>query len=155
MLDITIARSTIRSALEAICLWSQAAEDLVLGTGAHESHYEYLQQIGGPALGYWQMEPATHDSLHVNFLAYRPALSLAVTALLNGAPVSSSALVTNIPYAAAMCRVRYYDSDYPLPQAGDIEGYAAMWKSVYNSVEGAGTVQEFLDDWQTYIGTNS
>ena len=50
----------IRPALRALDLWSPAAEDLVLGTAAQESGLAYLRQIGGgPALGLWQIEPAT------------------------------------------------------------------------------------------------
>lgn len=152
MITVPAAQSIIRSALQSLGLWSQAAEDLVLGTGAQESQYKYTQQLGhGPALGYWQMETATHDDCWNNFLKYRPALAEDVKAFLNGTPVSASALVDNVPYAAAMCRVRYYRVSAPLPAAGDVEGYARYWKSWYNSSAGAGTVDEFIANWNRLV----
>jgi len=52
----------VRPVLRVMSAWSQPAEDLVMGTAAQESRLTYLRQLGGgPALGLWQMEPATHD----------------------------------------------------------------------------------------------
>ena len=65
----------IRPALEKLSLWSLSAEELVLGTAIVESGLTYLKQHGdGPALGLWQVEPATHDDLYTNFLNFRPEL---------------------------------------------------------------------------------
>ena len=65
----------IRPALEKLSLRSLSAEELVLGTAIVESGLTYLKQHGdGPALGLWQVEPATHDDLYTNFLNYRPEL---------------------------------------------------------------------------------
>ena len=59
----------IRPALTKINLWSRSAEELVLGTAIVESGLTYLKQRGeGPALGLWQIEPATHEDLYTNFL---------------------------------------------------------------------------------------
>ena len=65
----------IRPALEAIDLYSKAAEELLLGTAIQESRLVYLKQIGGgPALGLFQMEPATELDLVKNYIWYRPEL---------------------------------------------------------------------------------
>ena len=151
MISVQNAQATISETLRALGLWSQAAEDLVLGTGAQESQYKYTQQLGGgPALGYWQMETATHDDCWSDFLKYRPALADDVKSLLNGAPISASAMVANIPYAAAMCRIRYYRVRDPLPAAGDIAGYANYWKQFYNG-PGKGTPDEFIANWNGIV----
>ena len=56
-------------------MWSTAAEELVLGTAIVESSLIYISQHGaGPALGLWQVEPATHDDLYANYLSYRQEL---------------------------------------------------------------------------------
>jgi hypothetical protein len=69
----------VRPALESINLWSQQAEDLVMGTAAQESRLIYLRQLGnGPALGLFQMEPATHNDIWVNFLRWKPSWQNAV-----------------------------------------------------------------------------
>ena len=73
--SIHLLDRVIAPALEKIGLWSRAAEELVLGTAIIESGLTYLKQHGdGPALGLWQVEPATHDDLYTNFLNYRPEL---------------------------------------------------------------------------------
>ena len=65
----------IKPALTKINLWSRSAEELILGTAIVESGLTYLKQHGdGPALGLWQVEPATHEDLYTNFLNYRPEL---------------------------------------------------------------------------------
>ena len=155
-IDVTTARTAIRAALQTIGEWSQAAEDLVLGTFIQESRLEYTQQLGGgPALGYCQMEPFTHDSLWANFLAYKEPLAAAIKALIAPAEPTAALLQTSVAYDAVMCRVRYLDAPGALPLAGDIEGYANYWKANYNTAGGAGTVQEFLDNWQRFIGSGS
>ena len=68
-----LRKDIVRPAIEKIGLWSQEAEDLLIGTAAQESHLgTYLRQLGdGPALGIFQMEPATHNDIHENFLRYK------------------------------------------------------------------------------------
>lgn len=154
-IDISTARSTIHTTLQTIGLWSQSAEDLILGIGAQESNYQYVQQMGGgPALGYWQMEPATHDDIWANYLHYRAPLAGKIEGLLQGSPVSASAMITNLPYAIGMARVKLLRVPEPFPLPGDIEGYAAYWKQWWNTPEGAGTVDEFLNNWHRFIGAS-
>ena len=75
MLASQMLSLVIRPALEKLSLWSLSAEELVLGTAIVESGLTYLKQHGdGPALGLWQVEPATHDDLYTNFLNFRPEL---------------------------------------------------------------------------------
>ena len=91
MLHVRSARSfspsefleqVIRPALQAIDLDSLAAEQLLLATALQESDLRNTVQMGGgPALGYFQMEPATHDDIWANFLRYRGALAGKVRAL--------------------------------------------------------------------------
>ena len=79
---VQLRREVLRPTLRYLELWSPAAENLVIGTAAHESGgCRYLTQIGGPALGLYQIEPATHDDLWTNFLAYRVELRAKTAAL--------------------------------------------------------------------------
>jgi hypothetical protein len=63
MLNVASIRTqVIYPALNKMGMWSEAAGELVLGTAIVESNHTYLKQHGdGPALGLWQVEPATHD----------------------------------------------------------------------------------------------
>ena len=135
----------IRPALEKLSLWSLSAEELVLGTAIVESGLTYLKQHGdGPALGLWQIEPATHDDLYTNFLNYRPELGSKLIELRAAGLSLDENLATNLMYGAAVCRLCYYRKPDALPEAGDIEGQASFWKQHYNTIFGAGTVSKYV-----------
>jgi len=135
----------IRPALKKLKLWSPSAEELVLGTAIVESGLTYLKQHGdGPALGLWQVEPATHDDLYTNFLNYRPELGSKLIELRAAGLSLDENLATNLMYGAAVCRLCYYRKPDALPEAGDIEGQAAFWKQHYNTIFGAGTVSKYV-----------
>ena len=69
-LDATqLARYIIRPTLEYIGWRSPASERLVLGTAITESRLRFIRQLGsGPALGIYQMEPATFRDINANYL---------------------------------------------------------------------------------------
>ena len=143
----------IDSALQTIGLYSKIASDLVLGTAMHESMLEYLHQIGaGPALGLWQMEPATHDDCWTNFLQYHPGLAMDVSSL-TGGKHSSDLLISNLAYGAAMCRVRYFRAPEPLPSTSDALLLTQCWKQIYNTPQGAGTVDGALQAFTDAVNT--
>jgi hypothetical protein len=139
----------VRPACQRIGLWSQSAENIVLGTGLTESGYAYLDQtIGGPGpgFGFWQMEKATHDDLWTNYLPGQPGalrdtlLQMAGHFPLKFPPVQ--VLHWNLLYAAAMCRIHYKRVRELLPAAGDYVAMAAYWKRWYNTPAGKGTVEK-------------
>ena len=135
----------IRPALEKLSLWSLSAEELVLGTAIVESGLTHLKQHGdGPALGLWQVEPATHDDLYTNFLNYRPELGSKLIELRAAGLSLDENLATNLMYGAAVCRLCYYRKPDALPEAGDIEGQGQYWKTHYNTPLGKGTVTKYV-----------
>lgn len=147
----------VRPALRHIDAWSSAAENLVMGTAAQESNLIYLKQLGGgPALGLWQMEPDTHLDIWDNYLAYRPELASSVRDLAGrywpGAfEDPATEMVTNLAYAAAMCRIHYKRVPEALPDADNMRGLAKYWKQHYNTVGGSGSVGEFLGNYNRVI----
>ena len=138
--------------LKRLELWSLAAEQLVLATGLHESNLFYLRQMHmGPALSFFQMEPASHDDIHTNYLEYHPELASKVASTTSYWPKGAAQLTTNMAYACAMCRVHYYRSSRPLPPEGDAFRMGEMWKAVYNTKLGAGTVPSFVLTFDEYV----
>lgn len=142
----------IRPALAAIGLDGPDAEQLLLGTALQESALRnYRQEGGGPALGYFQMEPEDHDDIWANFLAGRKDLAGRMRSLL---PVrvqpSADQLIPYPHYAAAMCRVHYLRVPAPIPT--DLAGQAAYYKAHYNTPAGAATTAEYLANWQAAMG---
>lgn len=136
-----IKRQIIAPTLKEIGLYSDTALDLVTGTGLVESGFRVtVQSGGGPALGWFQMEPATHDDCWANYLRYRPELAHAVSSLCHDEKPSASLLQSNPAYAAAMCRVKYLRVPAPLPSPSDSIALCQYWKQHYNTVAGAGQV---------------
>lgn len=150
-----LRQHVIRPACEAIGLHSPAAEELLLGTACQESKCgTFLKQLGvGPALGIFQMEPATYKDLWANFLSGRPELAQKLRWMApdhDEQPPHAAEMVWNLRYAAAMARVHYYRVKDPLPAAGDIAAQAAYWKRFYNTPKGAGTEAEYLNNWRRF-----
>ena len=142
----------VRPALLLTDLWSREAEELLLGTAAAESQLRYVRQIGGgPALGLFQMEPATHRDCWENYLRYRPELAARIDRLALPGMGRLDQLCGNHLYAAAMARVKYLRDPHPLPEASDVPAMAKMWKRVYNSSAGAGTVEHFVAMYRALI----
>lgn len=150
MLHIQQFRTTVvRPVLQAVGVHSPAAEHLVLGTALQESNLHYLRQLGdGPALGLYQMEPATHDDIWQNYLAYREGLRDRVSSFLVEGRDRAEQLVWNLAYATVMCRVHYLRVPAPLPDAADIRGLAVYWKQHYNTPLGRGTPEEFVEKFE-------
>src|SRR3546814_2659167 len=99
-----LLRHVIRPTLERIGLYSPAAANLLLGTALTESTIggaTCLVQRGGPALGVYQIEPATHRVCWQNFLVYRDGLRSKIYVLMvaRQGPAPDAEMVWNIAYA--------------------------------------------------------
>jgi len=128
---------------------SPSAEILLLATACHESHCgEYLVQNGGPALGYMQIEPATHDDIYDNFLAYRPAMFEMMQTIASDR--LHERLIWDLRYSTAIARLVYWRTPYALPHRDDIAAMAATWKRDFNTDKGRGTPEKFMADWRRY-----
>ena len=136
-------------------MWSPAAENLIMGTAAHESGgLKHLRQIGGgPALGVFQIEPATALDTWHSYLSLRPKLENLVSELMWPWPEATitNQLIWHPAYAAAVVRLIFWRDPHPLPEPDDILGLAQYWKRVYNSEKGKGTVKQFIRDYNLYV----
>jgi hypothetical protein len=137
-------RDLIIRTLGEIELYSPAATNLLLGTAAQESAFgtHLVQMGGGPAVGAFQMEPATFAWLQAKFR--------------NGygryaANAKAQDMEHDLKLAIIMCRLRYYVAPDALPEAGNVPALAVMWKKVYNTPKGAGTIQEFIANYKKYV----
>lgn len=138
------------SALEPEIPHSEAAVELLMLTAAQESKLgTYIQQIKGPALGVFQIEPATHDDLVQTFLKTRPTLIQKVKDIAGVDHFNSRLLKFNLAYSIIIARLVYYRKPSPLP-AYDIDALAAYWKKHYNTYLGAGTKEEAIENYRRY-----
>jgi hypothetical protein len=151
---VQLLEYVIRPVLKGLGLHSEAAERLVLGTACAESDCgRWLRQKeDGVALGIYQMEPATHLDIWINFLQYKPVLANKViswsTAVAPDVPEPRE-MVGNLNYATAMCRVHYLRDPEPIPDT--LPEQAEYWKRVYNTHLGAGTADGYIKKWRRFI----
>jgi hypothetical protein len=119
------------------------AVNLLAGTILVESSGVYLKQLGsGPAMGLLEMEPTTEADCWDNFLAYNPELAEIVSKMVAPIPDRLTQLETNLTYAVAMARIKYYRAPDPLPAFDDAIGLANYHKNFYNTSGGATLVAQ-------------
>ena len=157
MFDLSQFRSYVAiPALTSIQLHSLESEQQVLGTCAQESRFgTFLHQQGkGPALGIYQMEPITFNSLMDDYLKYKPKLLdlIMTTCRFNRAPVSDQ-LIHNLFFATIMCRVHYLRTEErtktTIPTT--LAGQADYWDKYYNvdPIKDA-RVPEYIGNYNKY-----
>jgi hypothetical protein len=143
----------IERVIRDLNMHSRAAVHLLLGTAAQESGFgTYLRQVGGgPALGVFQMEPATERDIWQHWLDFREDLAFEVWATSGVSCSNFRALESNIAYQIAMARIHYRRVKEPLPPHNDISGLARYWKRHYNTPEGKGAEKEFVENYKKYV----
>jgi len=147
-----LRKHVIRPALECLSpqiQYSPVAENLLMGTASQESNLIYLKQLGGgPAVGLFQMEPATYEDIWEHYLNRKANLAAKLLSMCPDQKVpDASYMAGNLFFAAAMCRVHYYRKPDPLPK-NDPFSLGQYWKKFYNTVHGAGTVDEFIENYK-------
>ena len=144
-------KELVDDVLKKCGLYSEEAAELVFLTGLVESKYKYIKQVGGPARGFFQVEPFTAWDICVNYLAYRRTEAMHYAKKLNleedlliypTEELMEELLEENIAVGILLCRLKYYRVPHPLPK--DTDGMAAYWKQFYNA-GGKGTVKHFLE----------
>ena len=127
---------------------SDSADLLSLCTAAIESDCGYYikQNDGGPALGIWQMEPATHEDIWGNCDAIinGEVISEVMAWSIDGSSNTDNDLINSPKYACAMARLKYSMDSNPLPKVtgNRKEDERALWlyyKRVYNTPLGKST----------------
>lgn len=152
MMDKKQLKQLIQSTLKDIGLYSDDAVNLILGTIAQESAFgKYIKQLGnGPALGICQMEPNTYNCIVDNYLFHKMDLASRIEETCQCLlPDNYEALQWNLKLSICMCRVHYLRKPEALPN--DLAGYAAYWKKHYNTYLGAGTKEEYINNYNKYI----
>jgi len=137
--------------LKGIDLYSEYAVELLLGTAAQESRMGiYIKQLNnGPALGIFQMEPATFKDIVQSYLSRKPELSEKIKIISGVDCYKEEYLEWNISFAICMSRVFYLRIPKEIPE--DLPGQAGYWKKYYNTYLGMGTEEEYIKNYNAYI----
>ena len=137
-------KEIVEYALYKVDSYSDDALALVVRTGMAESGYRALKGYGegNPAIGFWQIDPATMNVMMKNNIHYRSNYKKNLISLgMNFEKDTTMSVMSNMAVQAALCRLHYRRDKDPLPSWDDLEGQASYWKRVYNTVEGRGTVE--------------
>ena len=139
-------------AYSGLIKYSPAAEDLLIATACAESQCgHYIRQETndgyGPAMGVYQMEPATAHDIYRSWIKYRPSLYFYYDKF--------SGNLYCMEYATFMARVHYYRVSEALPAHNpNIDVYLTSlgeyWKKYYNTEKGAGTIAGFIKKCEKY-----
>ncbi len=144
----------IRPALHKLELYSEAAEELLVGTALQESLAgTYLEQLGEgiQARGLFQMEENTFYKLHAWYKNRKPMYLERVIKTLGYKDFPHiDRLITDLEFAAMMARLLYFHISTALPEATDINGLASYWKKYYNTIHGRGKISEFIEKYNRY-----
>lgn len=145
----------VRPALKEIDLWSEAAENLLMGTAAVESSMgRFLRQTPtGPARGIYQMEEATFKDLTNYLLNRRSDLMVKICFTWNYKKWPKfESIIWDLKFATAMARIRYIVVPDPLPE--DYVNTAHLgeyWDQFYNRNPYDGTVADFIKRYNLYV----
>jgi len=152
LLNAKQLRKLITDVLKQMDMYSESALELLMLTAAQESHCgNYIEQLGtGPARGIFQMEPATEKDIWENYLKYKPALAAKVSEFDISPALDDLDLTANLAYQIAIARCHYQRFSERLPSASDLSGLARYWKKYWNTVKGAGTVEEAMSNYNRY-----
>ncbi len=151
-----LRRHVIRPPLQLLSngKWSEAAENLLLGIAAQETNLgTYLLQKGisdyNGGIGLYQMEARTHDDLWGRLTNLEKDTIMAICNMYTSG--CASRMVWDLRYATLMARMYLWKFPEPLPEASDVDGLANYWKLHWNTIEGAGTVEQFKDNYNRFV----
>ena len=82
-----------------------------------ETGYKHLKQMGGgPAIGFFQIEPATLYDVMDNYVAYRPQIKTDLYSLGYDEKHAETRVMSNIALQVAFCRLCYRRDKNPIPK---------------------------------------
>lgn len=140
----------------------ESAKFQLLGTACAESQLTYLKQLNsGPALGFYQMEPATYadicnwaDLIDIRECKKDPKRpkhlfreKIVYCIFQEGRKdfPHGSQLIYNLRMQTVFARLHYWRVKEPIPTATPLQ--AKFWKKYYNTELGQGTVQHYLNSF--------
>ena len=146
----------VRPTLKHMGIWSQTAENLLLGTAARESGLGFhLKMANTQALGIYQISPKMHRNIWDRFLAPKSELSSLVRGLASQREFLSHPhheLATNLAYATAIAALVYWRHNNNLAKidCNDTRSLGRLWQKHFHS-RCHGTVQSFVNSYQELI----
>jgi len=125
--------------------YSEDAVELMMMIAAHESNLgTYLRQVDGPALGIFQIEPATHDDTWEN------GDSICANAQILGIECAVEKLEYDLRYQIFMARQKLFMISEAIPSNRMVMKMAEYCKKYWNTQHGKATVCDYHDAYLDY-----
>lgn len=145
----------ILPALSKLNQYSADAVELLVFTCAVESNGgTYVKQVKGPALGIYQMEPATYNDLWQNFVRKRADLSTILGAQFNCFHMPpEDRMIYDLQFATVMARIFYLRAPGSIPKKDDLDGIWNYYKKFWNTELGKAKKDQCIKAYKQFIGT--
>lgn len=142
----------IKRALYDLQLLSDDAVELMIFTCANESlGGSYLHQVNGPALGIYQMEPATYNDIWHNYIQHKSSILIQLIHNFQAPTMpNEDRLIYDLRFATAMARLHYARVSEPIPNAKDIKGIFEYYKKYYNTSAGKANWLNALNNYSHF-----
>jgi len=123
----------LKPTLNDMKMFSIEAVYLMYATAYTESRLTHLKQLNGPALGIFQIEPATYLDVK-RYLDTRENIKARVLRAIDNVdiPCSSLHLVTDLKLSTIFARLKYWMSPQPLPDKYQNIDMYHYYKTIYN-----------------------
>ena len=121
----------------------------IIGTAIIESNVTNVkQQGGGPALGYFQMEPRTREDILTNYIGYHPLMMKQLSKAVGSLSCSDKEFMLNPALQVVFCWLHYrrYKA-----WGENVWMYAVNWKRKYNTMKGKGKSSEYVKRYLKYM----
>lgn len=146
----------VRPVLLQMEMHSLEAEIILMMIATHESAgLKYRrQQGGGPALSYFQIEPATLWDVYKRYLERKPVRRRKVLQFAPDAKATDEildALENNDEFACALARMKLAMVPDSLPAASDLMALAQYAKDHWNTSAGKATPDKYLNDLKHHL----
>lgn len=125
----------VRDTLKYLGEWSQAAENLMVGTAIQESGLGFCLKEGR-RLGIYHISPSAHRAVWDHHLVHHPELASLVRGLAGQHAFIDDPhgeLLTNLKYATAIAWCIYRKAQSALPEATDLEGLGEFWHKHFHA----------------------
>ncbi|MDP1519451.1 hypothetical protein [Porticoccus litoralis] len=141
----------IRETLNYLNDWSQAAENLLLGTAAHESGLGGWHE--GRRVGLYRITPSMHRTVWDNYLIQHPELASDIRGIAGQHSFLKDPhgeLATNLKYATAIAWMIYRRAEQALPDPANIGALGTYWHRHFRS-RPEGSAKDFVTSYQLLI----
>lgn len=154
MLKATQLRDLIiKPTLIELIAYSEEAAELLMFTCAVESDGgTYVKQVGGPALGIYQMEPNTYNDIWENYIKVKGSLMLILLSNFDLVNMpNEDKMIYDLRFATIMARIHYLRVNEKLPPANDVDKIWSYYKRYYNTAKGDAHKNEAISKYYKFI----